>query len=122
MIRLFRNNLLNVFTYHSYSLLISATFWYDNISISLGWLNKLLVHRLEHLTVSVNDHLHISSTLHNITGNVADKSLVSIRINEYLNIHHITQTLVKQCHYALNDDNRLRLYMNGCLLPVTFYI
>ena len=78
-----------------------------------GWLYKLVVHWLEHSTITVHHHLHGSASLLRVARDIADKALVGIRIHEYLDVHHIAQTPIDQRHYSLDDDDWLWLHMNG---------
>ena len=72
------------------------------------------MHWLQYFQIAVYNHRNRTATVYRITLNITDKALIRITINKNLEIHHITQTPVAQCHNTLNDDYRLWLYMN-CL-------
>ena len=71
------------------------------------------MHRLEHFLVAVEHHIDGTSALHNVTTDISDQTHVIVSIHEYLQIHHVTQLLVVQCHNTLKYNHRLWLHMNG---------
>ena len=73
---------LHIFTKNTDAGGILAALRDDDVGIALGWLDKLLVHRLEHLEITVYHHRNRSSTVDGITLDVANQALIGIRIHK----------------------------------------
>ena len=110
---LVRHDALDIFAEHADALDVLAALRNDDVGIALCGLYKLLVHGLEHLKVTVNDHRHGSATVNGVALNVADETFVRVAVDKDFKIHHLTQLLVEQRHDTLNDDYGLRLHMYG---------
>ena len=93
--------------------LVLAALWNNEVGMALGGLDELLVHGLEHCQIAIDDHGNGTSAVDGVALNVADEALVGVGVDEYLQVHHVAQTLVDERHDDLDDDHWLRLHMDG---------
>ena len=117
-----RHKAFDVFAENADTLGVLATLRNDDVGITLGGLDELLVHGLEHLQITFYDHRHGAPAVDGVALNVANEPLVGVAIDKYPEIHEIAQLLVEQCHDALDDDNRLRFHMDGFRETVALYV
>ena len=68
-----------------------------------------MVHRLHHSQVLLDDAVQTPTTLFHISLDPANDPHIIIGINENLDIHQVTKTLVLQDQNPLNDKDILRL-------------
>ena len=92
------------------------------MSEALCRLDELLVHRLEHLQIAVDNHGDGASAVDGVALNVAYEALVGVAVDEDAQVHHVAQALVEQRHDALHYYHRLRLYVYGLLLAVALQV
>lgn len=62
----------------------------DDVCIALGWFDKLFVHWLEHLQLTIYHHGNRTPPIDGITLDVTDQALISICIHKHLQVHQIT--------------------------------
>ena len=85
----------------------------DEVGKLFGRFDELLVHGFEHSLIAVEHLINSTSALHYIAADIANKTHVGVGINENLQVHHVAQLLIVQRHDAFEDNDRLRLYMDG---------
>lgn len=85
---------LDVSAYHRNALLVVSSLRYDDMSEALCGFDKLLVHGLENLQITVYNHLYGTSSLDDVALDVSDKALVRVAVHEDAEVHHVAQTLV----------------------------
>ena len=90
--------------------------------MALGGLDELLVLGLEHCQIALDDHGNGTSAVDGVALDVADEALVRVGVDEYFQVHHVAQTLVDERHDALDDDDGLRLDVDGLRQSVGEYI
>ena len=91
-----------------------ASFRYDDIGISLAWSDKLKVHRLYRLGISVDNPLHVLATLNDIPGDYSHQSVIIVSVNKNLYIHLVAQLLAGEDKNTFDYDYVSRLDVN-CL-------
>ena len=82
----------------------------NKVCIPLGRLNELLMHRLEDLQVSVDNHRDSASAVYCITLDIPYQPFVRITVDKYLQVHHVPELMVYERHDALDDYHRLRFH------------
>jgi len=83
----------------------------NEIGVALCRFDEFQMHRFQDIKIAVHDHLGCAPALSHIAGDDADETLVGICVNEYLQIHQVTQFLAAEGHDALNDNHVARLDM-----------
>lgn len=73
----------NILAQNAYTLLILASLRDYKVGIFLCRLDKLLVHRLQYVKITADNHVDSTSALNNVTLNVAYQTLVRVGVNKY---------------------------------------
>ena len=117
-----RHQLLDVFAKDSYTLEVFSPLRDDKVSITLGGLDELLMHRLENFQIAVDHHRDSTSAVDSVALDIANETLVGVGVNKNLQVHKVAQLLVDERHDAFDDDDRLWFHVNGFGQSVGEYI
>ena len=108
-----RHKPLDILTKNGDALGVLSSLRDDEIGVTLGGLNELFVHGLQHLQVSVYNHRHRAASGDGISLYVANETFIGVAINKDFQVHHLPQPLIDERHDSLDDDDGLRLHMYG---------
>ena len=109
----------NICAHDFNGLLVVSALWDDEVSIALGRLNELFMHRFEYIKIAIKHHLCCPASLYCIALYDADKALVRVGIDKYLQVHEVAQLLLPERHNTFDDDDLAGLYMHGLGQTVT---
>ena len=75
----------------------------NQVGITFGRFDELFIHRFQHLHVSVITIVTVRPRSMVIALNVTNEALITVTVYKYLQVHHLAQFLVEQCHDAFDD-------------------
>ena len=84
---------------------VHPPFGNDDISVALGGLDEVTMHRLHRREVLLEYRVHITSALLDITHEAASQAYVIIRIDEDLDVHQFAQLLVLKDQDTIEDQD-----------------
>ena len=84
---------------------VHPPFGNDDISVALGGLDEVTMHRLHRREVLLEHGVHITSTLLDITYEAASQAHVIIGINEDLDVHQFAEFLVLKDQDTIKDQD-----------------
>ena len=95
----------NVGSHNLDGLLVGSTLRDNEVGIALCRLDKLFVHRLQDIAITVENHLCGASSLYRISLDDTYQSLVWVGIHEDFQVHEVAQLLLPKRHYTFDDDD-----------------